>query len=196
MRTAPMQADSRKSLQDCLAERGLKTSRQREVIAGVFFATGGHPTVEELFAEVRQVDSRIGRTTVYRTLRLMTSCGLAQSRRFLDGEMRYERSDDRRHHDHLVCERCGGIVEFRDSRLEAFQSQVAKDHGFLITEYRMDCYGLCARCRRPRRHAARSPSGHNAATPDAVAAGRFEQTRSGGQPLLSANGLPRSRWAR
>ena len=177
MRTDSSLTDSRESLQACLAERGLRTSRQREVIAGVFFATGGHPTAEELIAEVRKVDPRIGRTTVYRTLRLMTVCGLAQSQRFMDGETRYERIDDTRHHDHLICEQCGGIVEFQDSRLEAVQSQVAKDHDFQITEYRMDFYGLCSRCRDSNRHADPLHTDDGAAAASPVASAQRQQPR-------------------
>lgn len=130
-----------------LTEHGLKSSRQRELIAETFFAAGGHLRVEELLERVRAVDARIGQATVYRTMKLLTQCGLAESHQFGDGHTVYEPVDEpEEHHDHLICTSCGDIVEFFSERIEAMQEEIAKQHGYVVTSHKMELYGTCAPC--------------------------------------------------
>jgi Fur family transcriptional regulator, ferric uptake regulator len=145
--------DPQEILRTYITEHGLKSSRQREIIADVFFEAGGHLTVEELLERVREVDAKIGQATVYRTMKLLTKCGLAQPRRFGDGHTRYEpvAPDEEEHHDHLICEACGRIVEFLDERIERLQEEVAKIHGFAVTHHKMELYGICPSCREQGR---------------------------------------------
>jgi Fur family ferric uptake transcriptional regulator len=143
-----MQQTPLQTLKSYLLAHGLKASRQREVIAEVFFAAGGHLRVDELLERVRSIDPRISQATVYRTMKLLTECGLAAARNFLDGQTRYEKSDESgEHHDHLICLRCDTIVEFVDERIEQLQDHVAKAHGFVVSDHKMELYGLCATCR-------------------------------------------------
>lgn len=128
-----------------LRKQGLKSTSQRDDIAQVFFSAKRHISVEELYREVKQVNSRIGYATVYRTMKLLTECGLAVERHFRDGEARYESSEGH-HHDHLICERCGKIVEFEEERIEALQTDVARRLGFRITGHKMELYGICREC--------------------------------------------------
>ena len=131
-----------------LRRQGLKSTAQRDDIAHVFFASRGHISVEELYHEVKQVNSRIGYATVYRTMKLLTECGLAVERHFRDGEARYEGVADGHHHDHLICERCGTIIEFEEARIEALQAEVARGLGFRLTGHKMELYGLCRECQK------------------------------------------------
>jgi Fur family ferric uptake transcriptional regulator len=134
-----------------LRRSGLKSTSQRDDIAHVFFTSNRHISVEELYAEVKKVNPRIGYATVYRTMKLMTECGLALERHFRDGEARYESSEGQ-HHDHLICERCGRIVEFEEDRIEELQGAVAKRLGFRFTGHKMELYGVCPDCQKtPRR---------------------------------------------
>jgi Fur family ferric uptake transcriptional regulator len=136
---------------------GLKHSRQRELVADVFFATDGHVAVEALVQEVRRVDSRVSVATVYRTMKLLAECGLAVPRQFGGAQTRYERAAGRPHHAHLICTGCGAIVEFASERIEALQARVASRHGFEVETHTLELYGRCARCRqRPRLLEARS----------------------------------------
>lgn len=130
-----------------LIERGLKASRQRDIIAEVFFAAEGHLKVEELMAEVHRQDAHVSQATIYRTLKLLVDCGLAEPRHFMDGQTRYERGDSEgEHHDHLICTGCGDIVEFVDPRIEALQEEVAALHGYEMSHHKMELYGRCKRC--------------------------------------------------
>jgi Fur family ferric uptake transcriptional regulator len=153
-RSRPVPArPSPSSAQDALcayiAEKGLKRSRQRDRIAQVFFATPGHVTVEELVARVRREDPRVSVATVYRTMKLLSDCGLATGRQFGDGQTRYEATAGREHHDHLICTVCGAIVEFANERIESLQALVARSHGFEVESHKLELYGRCADCRAP-----------------------------------------------
>jgi Fur family ferric uptake transcriptional regulator len=78
-----------------LEERGLKHSRQRDVIVETFYAMGGHVPVDGLVARVRALDARVSVATVYRTMKLLAECGIAVPRRFDDGQTRYEPASGR-----------------------------------------------------------------------------------------------------
>jgi len=130
-----------------LRKSALKSTSQRDAIARVFFASDQHISVEELYNAVKLVNARIGYATVYRTMKLLTECGLAIERHFRDGEARYERADDA-HHDHLICEGCGKIVEFEEDQIEVLQHQVARRLGFELCGHKMELYGICRECRR------------------------------------------------
>jgi len=142
----------RKALREYISTNGLKSSRQRELIADTFFVSGGHLRVDELLEHVKKRDERIGQATVYRTMKLLTECGLAEARQFGDGHTRYEpvAPNEHEHHDHLICTKCGKIVEFLDERIEKLQITVAAAHGFTVTDHKMELYGECTDCQGPK----------------------------------------------
>jgi Fur family ferric uptake transcriptional regulator len=131
-----------------MAQRGLKSTRQRSLIIEIFFSTGGHLSVEDVWSKVREQDPKVSVATVYRTMKLLAECGLAHARNFGDGQTRYEPAVGRHHHDHLICTHCGAIVEFENDRIEALQEVVARKHGFRVTSHKMELYGLCRSCQR------------------------------------------------
>ncbi len=131
-----------------MAKKGLRSTAQRRLIVDTFFEAASHMTIEDLLNEVRSRDKGIGYATVYRTLKLLAECGVAAERKFGDGLSRYELADDASaHHDHLICESCGKIVEFEEPRIEALQDEVALRYGFTISSHKHEMYGICAACR-------------------------------------------------
>jgi Fur family ferric uptake transcriptional regulator len=138
-----------------LKARGFKETAQRDDIARVFFARGGHVSIDELHAEVKKVNPRVGYATVHRTVRLLRDLGFATERHFDDAPARYERADDEDHHDHLICERCGRIVEFQSEEIEALQESVARALDFVVSHHRMELYGICRECREGRQRRTR-----------------------------------------
>jgi Fur family ferric uptake transcriptional regulator len=134
-----------------LAARGLRLTAQRRSIAEVFLSGKGHPSAEEIYRQARRENPRIGSATVYRTLKLLKEAGLATGMSLGDGFSRYEAPSHRGHHDHLICRDCGKIVEFENSRIEELQRQVAKKHGFTVTDHKMELYGICGGCRHSSR---------------------------------------------
>jgi Fur family ferric uptake transcriptional regulator len=136
-----------RQFRDFLRRRGLKSTRQRDLIVSEFGQVRGHVSVDELLQRVRSADSGVGTPTVYRTLKLLIEAGLAGARNFGEGFARYEPlSED--HHDHLICESCGRIVEFHDDELEERQSAVAMELGFRVTHHRHELFGICPSCQQ------------------------------------------------
>ncbi len=130
-----------------LEEHSLKHTKQREAILDVFLSVTGHITGEELYRKVRELHPGIGYTTVYRTMKLLVEAGLAHEHNF-DGTARYEIAHE--HHDHLVCTRCGKIVEFECELIESAQDRIAAQYGFRVLRHRHELYGHCSDCREDR----------------------------------------------
>jgi Fur family transcriptional regulator, ferric uptake regulator len=126
-----------------LEEHSLKHTKQREAILEVFLSAEGHVTGEDVYQRVRDVHPHIGYTTVYRTLKLLCEAGLAHEHNF-DGITRYEIAHE--HHDHLVCMRCGKIIEFECEMIESAQDRIAAAYGFRVLRHRHELYGHCADC--------------------------------------------------
>lgn len=128
-----------------LAQHRLKRSEQREVILDTFLRSQRHLSVDDLLQLVQKRRAEIGRTTVYRTLKLLQAAGLAQEL-VLQGQTRFEREYKRRHHDHFICNSCDEIFEFSNDEIERIQDEIAAGIGFVIQGHRHHIYGLCARC--------------------------------------------------
>jgi Fur family transcriptional regulator, ferric uptake regulator len=135
-----------KALANYLEDHNLKHTKQREAILEVFLEVRGHITSEELHNQVRERHPGIGYTTVYRTMKLLCDAGLAIERHFDDGLTRYEVEHE--HHDHLVCTRCGRIVEFECQMIEQAQEDIVQRYGFRLLRHRHELYGHCAECQR------------------------------------------------
>ena len=133
-------------LSEYLAVKNLKSTSQRDTILNVFVAAGQHLSAEELYARVKKSHPGIGYATVYRTLKLLAEAGLAQERRFEDGFIRYEHASQDAHHDHLICTRCGTIIEFENESIEALQQDVARKNRFKVQSHKLELYGQCAGC--------------------------------------------------
>ncbi|MBW2313490.1 MAG: transcriptional repressor [Deltaproteobacteria bacterium] len=128
-----------------LESHQLKQTKQREAILDVFLQAGQHVTSEDMFQRVRNDHPSIGYTTVYRTMKLLCDAGLAVERHFDDGVTRYEIEHE--HHDHLVCTKCGKIIEFECKMIESAQNEIAERYGFLTLRHRHELYGHCSSCR-------------------------------------------------
>ena len=123
------------------AEKGLRITEQRRVIARVLSEAEDHPDVEALHARASAVDSGISIATVYRTVRLFEEAGILDRHDFGDGRSRYEAAPEA-HHDHLIDVETGKVIEFVDPELEALQKQIAEKLGFRLVDHRMELYGV------------------------------------------------------
>jgi Fur family ferric uptake transcriptional regulator len=128
--------------------KGLRSTRQRDVILDIFLSTHQHVSVEELYLKIKASNTGTGYATVYRTLKLFVEAGLAREILLHDGQTRYEHVSAGEHHDHLVCTGCNSIIEFEDETIEKLQNEIAARHGFQIKNHKMEIYGLCATCRQ------------------------------------------------
>ncbi len=135
----------RRSLARYLEEHHLKHTKQREAILDVFLKAAGHVTSEDIYKAVRDEHPNVGYTTVYRTMNLLCEAGLASERHFDEGITRYEIEHE--HHDHLVCVKCGRIIEFECAMIEATQDEIAERYHFRVLRHRHELYGHCESCR-------------------------------------------------
>lgn len=138
-------ADEVNALTQHLKRLGLNRSSRRDVVVNAFLGSDKHLSVDDLYGMVRRKDPSIGRTTVYRTLKLLESAGLAQSL-VLKGETRFERELNRRHHDHFICNVCSAIFEFTSDEIEALQDEEARKIGFRIEGHKHQVFGTCGSC--------------------------------------------------
>lgn len=143
-----MKRTKKKIFRDYITQKGLKSTRQRDIILDAFLSSERHLSIEELYLKLRSKHPSIGYATVYRTLKLFAESGIAREIQFGDGQTRYEHVAEGEHHDHLVCTRCGAIAEFENEAIEKLQDEVAKIHGFVIENHKLELYGICAKCRK------------------------------------------------
>ena len=123
------------------AERGLRITEQRRVIARVLSEAEDHPDVEHVHQRAAAIDPRISIATVYRTVRLFEEAGILDRHDFGDGRARYEAAPEA-HHDHLIDVETGKVIEFVDPELEALQRQIAEKLGYRLVDHRMELYGV------------------------------------------------------
>lgn len=133
-----------------LQQNKLKLTPHRELILETFLDNEGHRSVEDVYRTVRDLDPRIGYTTVYRTMKLLASSGLAREVDLADGITRYEHLFNHEHHDHMVCMQCGQSIEFYNPDLERLQDAASEHLGFKVMDHRLQIYGLCRDCRSPK----------------------------------------------
>lgn len=123
------------------AEKGLRITEQRRIIARVLSDAEDHPDVEKLHERSSAIDPGISIATVYRTVRLFEEAGILERHDFGDGRARYEAAPEA-HHDHLIDVETGTVIEFVDPELEQLQRQIAEKLGFRLVDHRMELYGV------------------------------------------------------
>jgi Fur family ferric uptake transcriptional regulator len=133
--------DALKSLEALCAERGMRMTEQRRVIARILEDSDDHPDVEELYRRSSKVDAKISISTVYRTVKLFEDAGIIERHDFRDGRSRYETVPEE-HHDHLIDLKTGTVVEFHSPEIEALQERIAREHGFRLVGHRLELYGI------------------------------------------------------
>ena len=128
-------------IEQLCADRGLRITEQRRVIARVLSESEDHPDVEQLHRRAARIDPKISIATVYRTVRLFEEAGILDRHDFGDGRARYEAAPEA-HHDHLIDVETGKVVEFVDPELEALQKVIAEKLGYRLVDHRMELYGV------------------------------------------------------
>ena len=132
-----------------LKQNGLKFTRQRELILKFLYENEGHFTPEDIYMLIKKKhpDVTIGIATVYRTLTLLEKEGIASSISFGVQGKKYELGE-KEHHDHLICTKCGKIIEFFDDVIEQRQEAIAKKYNFQMLDHTMKIVGLCEACQK------------------------------------------------
>ncbi len=119
-------------------------------ILEVFLQTERHITIDELVELLAQNKLRYDIALIKDTLKRMCQFGFARENSFDNGRIRYEHRHLGQHHDHMVCTKCGNILEFQNQQLENLQVQIASASGFHILQHKMEIYGICNSCLKER----------------------------------------------
>lgn len=133
--------DLPKTLEEICAERGMRMTDQRRIVARVLQEAEDHPDVEELHRRAVLIDQRISISTVYRTLKLFEDAGIIARHDFRDGRSRYEPLPEE-HHDHLIDLKTGTVIEFQSPEIEALQERIAREYGLKLVDHRLELYGV------------------------------------------------------
>lgn len=138
--------DERLIFEQFLRSRELKMTTPRETVLHAFLQTEGHLSSEDILAAARRIDPGIGQATVFRTVKLLSEAGLARDACQDEGPRKYEHAWHHSHHDHLLCVKCGKIIEFYDPDIEKAQDAIFGKYGFKAVGHLMELKGLCADC--------------------------------------------------
>jgi Fur family ferric uptake transcriptional regulator len=122
-------------------------TRQRDLVAQIVFLSDDHLSVDGIRRRLKERGERVGTATVYRTLDVLLESGLVRAHDFGEGFKRYEPMPTQAHHEHLICDRCGRVVEFQNERLERMLPIIADEHAFQHQRHRVEVYGVCRDCR-------------------------------------------------
>ena len=128
-----------------MSTTGVRATRQRAAISALLENLDEFRSAQELHDELRRRGEGIGLTTVYRTLQSMAANGLVDTLRADTGESVYRRCSEHHHH-HLVCRACGSTVEIQGGDVEAWATEVAREHGFSDVSHTIEIFGICADC--------------------------------------------------
>jgi Fur family ferric uptake transcriptional regulator len=136
-------------LKELIKKKGLKYTKQREIIFEIILNSKEHLSAEELYNIIvkRYPDTKVGMATIYRTLLFLEESSLISSIS-LDKDSRKFETNFKAHHDHLICAECNKIVEFVNDKIEKEQELIAKKHGFRLLNHTMYLYGVCEDCQK------------------------------------------------
>jgi len=131
-----------------LKQRGIRLTRQRQLLLDVIDQTGAHLDAENLYKLAVQRDPKINRVTVYRTLKMLKEGGLVDELDLMhyEGDQHYYETRTKQEHAHIVCLRCGKVEEFFGDSLPRLRRQVESTFGFQILVARTEIGGYCSHC--------------------------------------------------
>jgi len=128
-----------------LSELGYRLTPQRLMILSAVAGADSHISAEEIYAQVRARYPHMNISTVYRTLELLKELGLVTETDMGDGRVRYH-SIGKGHHHHLVCEKCGEIIDIEESMLSPLWAEIRQKYNFRVNMKHLAFFGLCPKC--------------------------------------------------
>jgi Fur family transcriptional regulator, ferric uptake regulator len=145
-----LHAQEKEQFKKLFQQERVENFEDRLKVLEVFLSIEKHITVDELVERLNAKGAEFSTEFVRDTLKMLNRLGFARQSRFDNGVVRYEHNHLGDHHDHMVCTKCGQIIEFKDDCLEAFQIKIAAQHGFHMLQHKMELYGICVDCMRER----------------------------------------------
>jgi Fur family ferric uptake transcriptional regulator len=121
-------------------------TRERLVLFDEIYSQHEHIDADRLLVAMQRSGMKISRATVYRNLDLLVECGLVRKHRLGRNRFLFEHIHAGQEHDHLVCTRCGRVVEFVSPGIAALQGKICRAHGFVPDRHNLQIQGLCVEC--------------------------------------------------
>lgn len=133
-----------------LKSAGLKATLPRiKILQMLENSPARHLSAEDVYKNLLEGGEDVGLATVYRVLTQFESAGLVSRHHFEGGHSMFELNEGK-HHDHILCVKCGKVEEFVDEMIEERQRAIAKKAGFSMTDHSLYIYGICAACQRAK----------------------------------------------
>ena len=142
-----MEKHQHKDPADKLSELGYRMTPQRMMILNAVEGATDHISAEEIYSQVRAIYPHLNLSTVYRTLELLKNLKLVTESDFGEGKVRYH-SAEKGHHHHLVCQKCGNVVDVDESVFTSLTDKLSSDHNFTADLRHLTIFGQCAKCKR------------------------------------------------
>jgi len=136
----------REAFEAHLQSRRIKVTAARRAVLQAVLELDEHFEAEQVLITLREHGLRVGKATVYRTLPLLVDCGILKQVRFDVKQAHYEHAFGEDPHDHMVCRRCGRIVEFGSEEVIALRQRIAQRFKFHVISHRFQLSGLCWDC--------------------------------------------------
>lgn len=135
-------------IRDSLKRRGVRLTRQRQILLELIDRSGQHLDAERLYQLAREKDSKINRVTVYRTLKMLKDGALVDELDLMHfgGDQHYYETRMKQEHAHVICLRCGKVEEFYGDALQKLRRQIENHFGFHVLIARTEIGGYCAHC--------------------------------------------------
>ncbi|MBI3680511.1 MAG: transcriptional repressor [Acidobacteria bacterium] len=139
-------------IEDSLRRRGVRLTRQRQILLDLIDGSGKHLDAEQLYQMAKEQDPKLNRVTVYRTLKLLKQGGLVDELDLMHygGDQHYYETRLKQEHAHIICLRCGKVEEFFGDPLQRLRKQVEAHLGFQILIARTEVGGYCSHCQALR----------------------------------------------
>jgi Fur family ferric uptake transcriptional regulator len=140
------------SIRGSLKDKGVRLTRQRQILLALIDESGQHLDAEKLFQMAKEKDPKLNRVTVYRTLKLLKEGGLVDELDLMHygGDQHYYETRTKQEHAHVICLRCGRVEEFFGEPLQRLRRQIETHFGFQILLARTEVGGYCSHCQALR----------------------------------------------
>lgn len=134
-----------------LKERGQRFTKERAIILQKILSCHGHFDPESLYLKIKETGLKASRASVYRTLNLLDESGLIEKVTKTEHGTIYEHAFGHGHHDHMLCIKCGNIIEFYSEELEKLQEDICIKQNFQGASHTLEIRGYCKKCQKKRR---------------------------------------------